>query len=339
MNADVTSVRLKLIDAGWNPVPVSPINKACYLAGWQTIDTSEFHIENWDTTNPAHSNTGLVTNRTYFGIDADARDKPLADRIVGAAFEHCGPTPFIRVGRAPKTMLVYQKEAPSSIITSRYKFLDHDGDGLEILSGSKGANGAWSGAVFTAFGIHPDTRKPYRWVGEANPLEDTPADAPLVTQAQVDAFIETVRGFAPFAVGRDGKANPDAPRSCDADGLVVDGRENLLRDCIMRTAREAYNANEPLEARGIAGRGWEIFIERASLSDGEWTFRDALGKAGSTIRRIRSGALKISRDLAQAETFFFADDPATSVQQLRKLLTGHLDKSLTTFWEPAYALA
>src|SRR6476646_8181615 len=249
--AALAAQRLQLIDAGWNPVPVSPIDKGCYVTGWPTIEASEYHVENWRHTNPAHTSTGLVTNLNYFAIDADTRDQQLTDRILGAAFKHCGDTPFIRVGRAPKALLVYQKEAPASVLTSRFKFEGGDGDGLEILSGTKGGGGKFSGAVFTAFGIHPDTQQPYRWIGDANPLEDGPDEAPVVGQSQIDACVETVRGFAPFAVNAQGSAN-DADRSYNSEGLVTDGRENLLRDCVLQAAREAHFAGVPLETRGVA---------------------------------------------------------------------------------------
>ena len=119
--AAIAAQRYQLLDAGWNPVPVSPRDKGCYITGWPTIETSEHRIESWNRTNPAHTNTGFVTTRNYFAVDADTRDKQLTDRVVGAAFEHLGYTPFIRVGRAPKALLVYQKEAPSSVATSRFR--------------------------------------------------------------------------------------------------------------------------------------------------------------------------------------------------------------------------
>ncbi len=318
--AAIAAQRYQLLDAGWNTVPVSPRDKGCYLTGWPTIETSEHHIESWNRTNPAHTNTGFVTNRNYFAVDADTRDKQLTDRVVGAAFEHLGYTPFIRVGQAPKALLVYQKETPFSVGTSRFKFQGCDGDGLEILSGSKGANGVWSGAVFTAFGTHPETGQSYKWVGEANPLEDTPADAPVAAQKQVDAFIETVRGFAPFTVNPRGAANTDSARNYNADGYVTDGRENLMRDCIYQAACEIMRTGDVLDARGIAVCGWELFESKAWNGDGKWAFKDALSRARAIVRRIRDGIVTFGNsDLPQA-IYFYADKMRSLGERARELL-------------------
>ena len=335
--AAVAAQRFQLLDAGWNPVPASPVDKGCHIRGWPTIETSEYHIENWIRTNPAHTNTAFVTNRNYFAIDADTLDKPLTDRIVAAAFDHCGVTPFVRVGRAPKALLVYQKETPASVLTSRYKFDGRDGDGLEILSGSKGANGQFSGAVFTAFGIHPETQQPYRWIGEANPLEDAPDEAPVVGQSQVDAFIKRVRGFAPFVVNLHGSAS-DAERAYNSDGLVTDGRENLMRDCVLQAARESYFSGVPLEMRSVSDRGWELFQQRAWLGDGKWTYKRALAKAASTIRRIRDGRLKLEPGIAKANCFSFADVTRMPLKELRSRLRVQSIERITTMFsrgEPA----
>jgi hypothetical protein len=328
--ADVAALRLQVLDGGWNPVPVSPLNKACYVAGWPKIETSEYHIANWSRTNPAHTNTGFVCNRNYFAVDADVLDADLAAVIRTIAFQKLGWTPFVRVGLAPKFLLVYRKADCDSVKSVGFKFEGRGDDGLEILSANK---------IFTAFGIHPKTGREYIWIGGANPLEDTPDEAPLVTQDQIDAFLEAVRAVIPFTVGLDGTARPDTPRSYNNDGLVTDGRENLLRDCIFQAAHEIHSAGHPLTARGVAGRGWELFAERAYLGDGEWSDKDALAKASSTVRRIREGRVKLEAALPAAQKFFKSQ--ANKLDHVRQLLAQALNElSLLIYQlirEPAYA--
>ena len=41
-----------------------------------------------------------------------------------------------------------------------------------------------AGRQFTIHGFHYEAGQPYQWIGEANPLDDTPREAPLVSQKQ-----------------------------------------------------------------------------------------------------------------------------------------------------------
>lgn len=59
-----------------------------------------------------------------------------------------GVTPFVRVGRAPKCLLLYRaagKPFPTKHIGK-----------VDVLG---------TGAYFVASGIHPDTGQPYQWRG------------------------------------------------------------------------------------------------------------------------------------------------------------------------------
>src|SRR5262245_57370642 len=272
MIASVTALRMQVVDNGWNCVPSSSRDKRCSVLGWPTIETNEFHLENWALTHSAHTNTALVCNRDYFAVDIDVLSDPaLGHRVQALAFEHLGHTDFIRVGRAPKRLLVYRQRAPyrpetrafeGTIRSVAYKAATGDGDGIEILSGGK---------QFTAYGIHADTGRPYQWVGECNPLDDTPSHAPLVTQDQVDTFITAVCEIMPLgAPSGAGKAN-DTARVVDGDGKVTDGRESLLRDCIWQAAISFKASATPLSPDGIADIGWKAFSGQAYLGDGKYS--------------------------------------------------------------------
>src|SRR5262245_2745357 len=212
MIASVTALRMQVVDNGWNCVPSSSRDKRCSVLGWPTIETNEFHLENWALTHSAHTNTALVCNRDYLAVDIDILSTAhLAHCVHALACAHLGHTDFIRVGKAPKRLLVYRQRLfyqPESRIfeaavrSVSFKSETGNGDGLEILS---------NGKQFTAYGIHPDTGLPYQWIGECNPLDDTPSDAPLVNQEQVDSFIDAVREIMPLvAPSGTGKANDTA---------------------------------------------------------------------------------------------------------------------------------
>jgi hypothetical protein len=140
-------------------------------------------------------------------------------------------------------------------------------------------------------GMHPDTGQPYQWIGEANPLDDTPKAAPLVTQEQIDAFLAAVHEIMPLVRAGSGGNGGDAARHVNADGLVDDGRESFLRDCIWIAA---HDIDGPLTAQAVAGRGWELFEERAWNGDAKYSFdKQAMVKARLLIRRLNDGRIEL----------------------------------------------
>ena len=96
----------------------------------------------------AGHNIGIVCGRVV-GIDIDADDPDKAAQFEALAAEHLGPTPFQRVGRAPRTLLLYRPAAGESFLRCKIAGC------IDVLSGGK---------QFVAFGIHPDTGKPYQWI-------------------------------------------------------------------------------------------------------------------------------------------------------------------------------
>ena len=294
----LNALRMQMVDNGWNSVPSSPSDKKCYVEDWPTIETNEFHIERgWSF--PAHTNTALVCNREYFAVDIDvASDPALAHRIQTLAFEHLGITPFIRIGRAPKCLLIYRQTKPGAVCSQSVKAASGNGDGVEILSARK---------QFTAFGIHNETGKPYRWVGESNPLNDMPSSAPLTDQEHVGAFLRAVAEVMPFGSSGSGA---DAARHTTAEGLIDDGRENLLRDCIWQAAHEINAAGNPLTAAAVAALGWDRFTSRAWLEDGKYRERHARTKAQSLIRLINSGRVKLDASAHAVPTYALVEPEA-----------------------------
>ena len=303
--AEIAQLRLQLVDSGWNPIPVHPNTKKPAINEWSTVEANEHHIENWARSRPAAVSTGLNCNKDYFAVDIDVvSSNELARSVMAVAFDKLGYTPFVRVGRAPKILLVY-RQVPGSITST--KLSAANGDGLEILA---------NGRQFIAFGIHPDTRKPYSWVGETSPLEEGPTNAPLVNQEDIDAFLDAVHQIMPLGTGKragTGKSGGDDQLfAYNEAGQVTDGRERLLRDCVLEVARETWAANEPLEVQPLADQAWLLFIGRAWLEDQKWSLGDALAKARSTIRRLRDGTIALDAELNDADPFFLSGQRRTA---------------------------
>ncbi|MBF0436486.1 MAG: PriCT-2 domain-containing protein [Magnetococcales bacterium] len=112
-----------------------------------------------------------IAGGVVVGIDIDVDDESLANQLEDLARTLFGPTPAVRIGRAPKRLLVYQAEAPFKGIKSHP---------LEVLC---------RGQQFVAFAIHPDTGEPYHWP-EVSLTDLTLADLPVITEAQARSFIE-----------------------------------------------------------------------------------------------------------------------------------------------------
>jgi hypothetical protein len=113
------------------------------------------------------------------GIDIDVLSDPqLAKRIEVLAREMLGDTPALRIGRAPKRLLVYRAEQPFK----GFKLPPIDVLGL--------------GQQFIAYGIHPETGQPYDW-----PLETLAEiaidDLPAITEAQAHAFADGAIALVP----------------------------------------------------------------------------------------------------------------------------------------------
>lgn len=153
---------------GYKIVPIRRGKKGPTIDKWQTLDATIEDIGRWAA--EGYQNIGVLASSTP-AVDLDIYDSALADAMEAWIIEKFGWSPK-RVGRAPKRMFVYRTAEPFAKITSA-KYSDEWGDvhRVEILG---------HGQQFVAYGIHPDTQRPYEWPGES--LIDLPFDdLPLLT--------------------------------------------------------------------------------------------------------------------------------------------------------------
>ena len=142
----------QLADDGWHPIPVRPHEKLPAPRGWQTAPSAKV-MTRW-LVRYAAGGIGFVGGRIV-GIDIDVLDDQAAARVMALVTAHLGGTPLVRVGKAPKALLVYRLTEPMPtrrIILSVGR--------LEALA---------EGSFFVGYGIHPDTGQPYEWVGDSSP--------------------------------------------------------------------------------------------------------------------------------------------------------------------------
>jgi putative DNA primase/helicase len=113
---DLTALRLKLHSNGYHPVPVvgadidtPSAGKKPTMKGWQTKcrNADPQQITSWSWSQGDCTNTGMLCGHIV-GVDIDVLDEALSAKLVARALELLGPTPLRRIGRAPKTLLLYR---------------------------------------------------------------------------------------------------------------------------------------------------------------------------------------------------------------------------------------
>ena len=120
---------------------------------------------------------GVVCGRIV-AVDIDIMDPGLALEIERLARERLGETPALRIGRAPKRLLVYRSAEPFAGIRRAP---------IEVLG---------LGQQFVAHAIHPDTGQPYAWPEESLADLDI-GDLPVIDDAAVRAFLDEALAIVP----------------------------------------------------------------------------------------------------------------------------------------------
>jgi hypothetical protein len=177
----------RLVDNGYAVIPIMPGSKVPgrhHAGQWTPYpdwarhcdrETKPFEVDIWQRW--PGCGVGIACGAVV-GIDIDVLDAALSIQIAELAAQMLGDTPYWRVGRAPKRLLVYRAESP---------FAGRKRHPLELLA---------RGQQFVAYAVHPDTGQPYAWP-EAN-LLDVPLDRlPAVDEAGCHAFLDAAWQLIP----------------------------------------------------------------------------------------------------------------------------------------------
>ncbi len=179
-----------LVDHGFPILPIQPGTKQPGMyrnQAWHDYPQWSRHCERDTTDNEVsiwgdwpEAGIGIAAGRVI-GIDIDVlHSEPLAMQIEALARRLLGDTPAIRIGRAPKRLLVYRAAQP---------FKGFKYPPIEVLG---------LGQQFLAYGIHPDTGLPYHWPVET--LSDMRVDdLPAITEAQAREFAKEAYLLIPAA--------------------------------------------------------------------------------------------------------------------------------------------
>lgn len=170
----------KMVESGYEIVPIKKGKKAPVLQGWQDIRATHEDVNRWSSNGHKDGGIGVLCRKTV-AVDIDCHDKKLNYDLIHWIKENIGEAP-IRVGKKPKCILPFRIESGFSKIRSS-EFEDEEGSkhAVEILA---------DGQQFVAYGIHPQTGQPYQWVGGLG-IADIPwAKLPLITKQQAQAFVD-----------------------------------------------------------------------------------------------------------------------------------------------------
>jgi hypothetical protein len=303
-------VREAMLRSGWGVLPILAHNASAKGAGkrpliqkWQEFAhwgaklASAADLRSWERKAFQAPGTGIPCGDVV-GIDLDFSDPVLAKRISQISVEEFGETPFVRQGQEPKVLFVYR--AAEEIASRPFKANGGSGDGLDILA---------TGRQFVAFGIHPRTLRHYQWIGPESPLTAGPEIAPAITAAQIDSFVERVRGLVELSktggrrrAGLAGGETGEIVRN--PAGIVVDGREAWLTRKIHQAANELHANNAELSVQSLSARGWTLFTASAKIDDGRWTEADAEAKARAWLDRYRRGLVTLGQKIERVAPTF-----------------------------------
>ena len=183
--SDITRLRVRLHRNGYRPLPITapghPIKnagKAPSLPQWRqkAERATESDIMAWSSDQVGvarDTNTGLLCGE-LIALDIDAIDLALAKEMTRLAETWLGVTPLLRIGQAPRCLLVYRtsQRNMTKIATPEMFLSDGTKAQVEVLG---------EGQQFVAYGTHPVTMKPYVW-DLASPLDTPVSDLPVVTR-------------------------------------------------------------------------------------------------------------------------------------------------------------
>jgi hypothetical protein len=287
----------RLLDGGYPVIPIAAAAKFPgqhvpsrgweAMVGWQRFCDrlpKAFEIDIWRR----WPGCGVgIAGGLIVGADIDVMDADAAGRIEALARAELGDTPAVRIGRAPKKLLVYRSAKPFQ------KMARHP---IEIIA---------RGGQFVAYGTHPETREPYRW--PVDELSELPLSAlPVVTEEQCRRFLDAAYAMVPPELRRN-KLGPD--RSAEfyrAQGGELRGTVDAVREAL------AYIPNDDLDYDSWIRIG--LALKGALGDDGlplwlDWSAQSKKsGKSGrdDTARRAWRGFKP--REIGAGSIYFYAGE-------------------------------
>ena len=177
---EVTSIRLRLRDAGYTPVPA--MGKACALQNWSSLAGKrmpELDIRRWGK-RQHWNNTGIVCGDVLV-IDLDIDKPDYAKKAKQIVVDVLGPDIPCRVGQEHRASYFLLADA-----NSKYDQFNGEHGKFELLTGAKHC---------IVHGIHKDTGRPFRWVSEDSLWEVPKERLQRITEIQRNFIVEQLKAL------------------------------------------------------------------------------------------------------------------------------------------------
>ena len=285
-----------LIDNGYCVVRCAAGTKRPITRGWTTCYATKQDVV-------AHSSDAVgvacgVGATPLCGLDIDCDIVDLTEKLIVLCHEVLGPAP-VRRGRAARALLVYKYDTPQPKIVLKWRAADGTQPKIEALGG---------GQQFVAYGVHPDTGRPYSW--DATDLVSTKAnDLTLVTSEQITDLFERCSALASgygLSIYADGlrpglHASATAlDRYVEPVGLTLDRARELLNYADYDDYGEWVTAGAALDHEFGGDAQAMLLWDEWSANSSNYAGLEAIEYKWSTFGS-QSGAPKTMRWLLQRE--------------------------------------
>ena len=200
-----------LVDSGSEIVPIMKGKKAPMIKGWQEIRATHDDVDKWLANGHADGGVGVLCRNTV-AVDIDCLDAPLNHKLLRWLDENVGKS-AIRVGQKPKCILPFRVDGKFSKIRS-WEYEDELGSkhAVEVLA---------EGQQFVAYGIHPSTNEPYKWVRGKSIADIPQSDLPTISKDQAEAFVAYFEELAEQQEGWELARKGMTPAEIDPDDLSM----------------------------------------------------------------------------------------------------------------------
>jgi len=276
----------RLVDNGYSVIPIMPGSKVPgqFRGGeWSPYPdwtrhcdrpTKSFEVDIWRRW--PGCGVGIATGAVV-GIDIDIPDGALAIQLADLAASMLGDTPCLRIGRAPKRLLVYRAATP---------FAGRKRHPLELLA---------RGQQFVAYAVHPDTGRPYEWPEDS--LVELPlARLPVVDEAGCAAFLDAAWRLVPDEV-RVNSILADAPTTAWRGPSDPKGTRDAIAAALAWLPNDDLPGNEWITvgaaikaALGEDGRDLWLDWSKSSGKSGKSGKSDTAERRWKTLRPHSVGA-------------------------------------------------
>lgn len=225
--AHFRSSALACVRNGWSVYPQTRDAKrrpalidgqSVLLKPFQTERASEKLVQYWSEKAPSANVATIMgpASGGMIGLDIDFEDQTRSAWAQRLAAKHFGESPFRRQGRAPRMMLLYRVAEGVQIRSRALKVAGSD-DAIEILGPGKSV---------TIYGTHHKTGDYFKWADKAPAFAATDL-APLVTQEQIDAYLDDLDHAYPLENYRAQPVRHFSAEAIDFDGTVNSPRNRM----------------------------------------------------------------------------------------------------------------